>query len=351
MPEREQNLNYPGQRPGIPGRHDGGVAIRIVAFDDSRLDGAAALLVARHDEHRRHQPLLPSLDHDGARAAIQDEAAQAQPEGLGVAAVDGTRLRGYLLATSQDVAGRPAAWSGVAAQAVDDPIVIDDLYAAAAERWVAAGCKEHYVFVPAGSPSVASWFELSFGSSGALALRNLAPLPTIPPLTHVRIRRSTPDDLPAIARLDSSMAETIRASPSFGGLPAQELEQIESEWADTWERDDLTHFVAELVGSAGAPGGTGAGSHSVVGHVLMYRRSPDLRVPPGSIDLAAAATERAVRGQGVGLAMTAHVIEWARGDGFTALTADWRMSNVGARRFWPARGFEPVFLRLHRSIP
>ena len=43
----------------------------------------------------------------------------------------------------------------------------------------------------------------------------------------------------------------------------------------------------------------------IVGHLLLYRRpSGDLRVPPDSIDLANAATDPALRGSGVGVALT-----------------------------------------------
>jgi hypothetical protein len=33
------------------------------------------------------------------------------------------------------------------------------------------------------------------------------------------------------------------------------------------------------------------------------------------------------------------------------MVTDWRVTNLLASRFWQRRGFEPVFLRLYRSIP
>jgi GNAT superfamily N-acetyltransferase len=89
----------------------------------------------------------------------------------------------------------------------------------------------------------------------------------------------------------------------------------------------------------------------VVGHLLLFRRPPDLRVPQDSIDLAAASTEPEQRGTGVGRALTAHAIRWARENGHARMTIDWRMTNLWASRFWPRRGFRPAFLRVYRNIP
>jgi GNAT superfamily N-acetyltransferase len=89
----------------------------------------------------------------------------------------------------------------------------------------------------------------------------------------------------------------------------------------------------------------------IVGHTLLYRRPPDLRVPPDAIDLAQGSTEPEARGTGVGRALTEHVIRWAHEHGHPAMTTDWRLTNLWASRFWPQRGFRVAFLRLYRSIP
>jgi hypothetical protein len=49
--------------------------------------------------------------------------------------------------------------------------------------------------------------------------------------------------------------------------------------------------------------------------------------------------------------MTAHVLAWAKANGFASMTTDWRMTNLMAARFWPRRGFREAFIRLYRSIP
>ena len=53
----------------------------------------------------------------------------------------------------------------------------------------------------------------------------------------------------------------------------------------------------------------------------------------------------------MGRALTEHVLAWAHEQGIPVMTTDWRMTNLWASRFWPKRGFRPVFLRLYRHIP
>lgn len=106
-------------------------------------------------------------------------------------------------------------------------------------------------------------------------------------------------------------------------------DEFREDWLDTWENADFTHFIAERSGR-------------IVGHALLYRRpTGDLRIPEANIDLAHAATLPDVRGSGVGLALTAHVLAWAHDAGYRSMTTDWREVNLLSSRFWPRRGFRP----------
>jgi GNAT superfamily N-acetyltransferase len=191
--------------------------------------------------------------------------------------------------------------------------------------------------VPALPELVDPWFRLSFGGSAALAMRETSPEPAVD--AGVSVRGGTPDDVRAAAQLDRLMGESMLPSPSFSRHEPADEATIAEEWADTWENmETYRHFVAERDGR-------------IVGHILLYRRPPDLRVPADSIDLAQASTQPAERGSGVGVALTHHVIRWAHDHGYPTMVTDWRMTNLLASRFWPKRGFRPSFLRLYRSIP
>ena len=127
-------------------------------------------------------------------------------------------------------------------------------------------------------------------------------------------------------------------SPSFSDRPARRTRSCVEDWRGTWDEEQFVHFVAERDGE-------------VVGHILLYKRPHDLRVPRDSIDLAAASTLPAARGSGAGRALTEHVLHWAHENGYPTMITDWRMTNLLASRFWPKRGFRPTFLRLYRALP
>src|SRR5689334_13349872 len=129
--------------------------ITVVPFDDGHRAAAAALLSARHGEHRAAEPLLPAAD-----PAAQVRGAVA--EGRGVVAISGGELVGFLVGRiGQDHLGQhvtvgPGAWAAAA------PEIVGDLYSAAAARWVEGGVARHYVFVPGLPRYQDPWFRLGF---------------------------------------------------------------------------------------------------------------------------------------------------------------------------------------------
>jgi GNAT superfamily N-acetyltransferase len=301
----------------------------IVPFTDAHLDDAAALLAVRHERHREAEPLLPG-DVD-FRAELEREWQRASASGV----FGGD---GFLIGAPHEVAGIWWLRVELAGQALDgDRERMRDLYAAAAARWVDEGHTKQAVFVPSHDAElVDAWFRLGFGGSATLALRETGPEESFD--GDVEIRRGTPDDFSETARLDREVSSAMEPSPSFSELPLQSVEELEAEWREDADSDKYELFVAEREGR-------------IVGHTVLYRRAPDLRVPRGSIDLAQGSTEPAARGTGVGRALTAHVLRWAHEHDYPVMTIDWRTTNLWASRFWPKRGFRPVFLRLYRSIP
>jgi GNAT superfamily N-acetyltransferase len=302
----------------------------IVPFSDAHLDDAAALLAARHARHREAEPLLPELADP--REAVEREWRLEGASGVFAG-------NAYLFASPLHVRGTTWMRVGIAGQAIEgDREPMRDVYAVAGRRWLDEGLTEHDVFVPSyDAELVDAWFRLSFGASAVLAIRETGPKIEEPFDGDVTIRRGTPHDFEEAARLDIEMTEALREAPSFSKLPLQTQAELATEWhEEISELDEL--FVAERDGR-------------ILGLLLLYRRPPDLRVAPNSIDLAQASTEPEARGTGVGRALTEHAIGWAHDNGFPVMTTDWRMTNLWASRFWPKRGFRPAFLRVYRSIP
>jgi GNAT superfamily N-acetyltransferase len=303
--------------------------LEVVPFADEHVEAAAALLAARHARHREAEPLLPA-DVD-FRAEVEREWRQEGASGVFAG-------NAYLIASPQTFPTTRWMRVGVAGQAIEgDRERMRDLYAAASQRWLDDGHTKHAVFVPTyDADLVDAWFRLSFGASAALALRETGSEESFD--GGVEIRRGTQDDFGEMARLDVEMSAAMQPAPSFSEMPLQPVEEVEAEWRNDPDQDAFEMFVAERDGR-------------IVGHIVLYRRPPDLRVAPNGIDLAAASTEPQARGTGVGRALTAHVLRWAREHGYPVMTTDWRMTNLWASRFWPRRGFRVAFLRLYRSIP
>ena len=302
----------------------------IRPFTDADVDAAAEMLAQRHSRHREKEPLLPA-DVD-FRAQIESEWRVDGASGV-------ISESGYLFARPQPYGGSGLTWmlAGIGGHVVlGDPEDARDLYAAAAAAWHDAGHVRHAVFVPASYTAlVDAWFRVSFGASAALATRETTPEP--PPEPAVELRRGTPDDLDASAHLHREMSDSMLPAPSFSDF-RHTHEEVVDEWRGTWDEEQYVHFVAERDGE-------------VAGHILLYKRPHDLRVPRDSIDLAGASTFPAARGSGVGRALTEHVLHWAHENGYPTMITDWRMTNLLASRFWPKRGFRPTFLRLYRALP
>ena len=295
-------------------------SLEIHAFSDDFREAAARLLAERHRRERDAEPLLPE---------IADYAAHL-PRGEGAVATRGGEVVAYVIARVDGDRGAV----GMAGCAASEPEAVRDVYAHLASGWPA----RHQVLVPVSERElVDAWFRLAFGCQFMLAVRETGDAERVD--FGGSIRPGTPDDLPAVATFDRILWELQAASPSFSGLDV-DAEDFEAEWADTWDDSEgFPHFVAELDGR-------------VVGHAMLYRRpTGDLRVPRDNIDLAHAATLDEVRGRGVGLALTAHVLGWAHEHGYRSMTTDWRSVNLLSSRFWPARGWRPTHYRLYRAVP
>jgi GNAT superfamily N-acetyltransferase len=284
---------------------------------------AARLLAERFAAQRRAEPLLPEIDdfHDHL------------PDEDGLVATRGGEAVAYLAGAVED----DMAWVRLGGVAASEPEAVRDLFAVMAERW---NVMRFQVFVPSSDEGLLDvFFRLAFGCQAAFAVRETEPAAGVE--FDGTIRPSTPDDLEPVARFDEILWQHQARTPSFSGRTVPGLDHFREEWSTLWDEVDEfpAHFVAEREGR-------------VVGHALLYLRPEgDLRVPARNIDLAHVATLDDVRGSGVGLALTAHVLAWAHEQGYRSMTTDWRAVNLLSSRFWPRRGFRPQYLRLYRSVP
>lgn len=305
----------------------------VRAFDEADVEGAAALLVERHERHRAAQPRLAPLE-DGREEVTQ--AWKAEGAAGAVALVDG-RVAAYLIGSVRENEWwHRHVWVGLAGHAAREPEVIRNLYRFLAERWVEDGAELHVALVPAVPELAEPWFRLAFAHMQAHGIRESGaeerPLPA-----GVSVRFGTIDDLRATPALATQIWDHHTGPSTFTGLTVPPVEEFLADWQRTLESPGVVYFVAEKDGR-------------VLGHLLLEPEAHDLARPPGSIYLAVAATLPEARGTGAGVALTERALAWAKEAGYETVQTDWRVANLESSRFWPRRGFQETFYRLARRV-
>jgi ribosomal protein S18 acetylase RimI-like enzyme len=315
--------------------------LEIQPFSAEHVEGAAALLEERHARHRAVEPGLPEkVDYHA-----EIEALLSTEERSGAAAIRAGELVGYLLGVHRDneIWGSNT-WVEYAGHAVREPELVRDLYAAAAEEWLARGRDRHYALVPASDHELLdAWFRLSFGAQHAAGIQETPTSPDGPP-PKVVVRRATSDDLDVAMALDLELPRHQERSPVFGpAAPPGITDEDRQEFLSEVDDPEVALFLAEI-------------GDKPVGELLMVpvERSSmhsGLARPERAAFLTFAATLPEARGSGAGLALTNAGLTWAREQGYPVTVVDWRETNLLASRFWPRRGFRRTFLRLYRAIP
>ena len=317
--------------------------LELLPFDASHVPDAGRLLAARHRAHRQAEPLLSARHEDPAACEAEVSAVLALDDASGAVAVRDGRVIGYLLgAPKPGATWGPNVWvesAGLAAEEAED---LRDLYAAAATRWVDEGRTAHYVLVPAhDQAAVGAWFRLAFGHQHTHAIREV---PTEPPSAPacVVVRRAVRADIPALARLDLELPLHQGLAPTFSAGDLGSYEESVQEWEEDFGDPEFATFVAEhdgrVVGSA-------------VGCALDKSSTNNgLARPENAGFLGFAAVFPADRGLGAGRALGEAVLDWSREQRHSRVVTDWRATNLLSSRAWPALGFRPTYLRLHRLL-
>ena len=299
----------------------------IVPFTPEHLEGAAELLAARHRRHREAEPLLSARYEDPAVAREEIGAAYALLDASGSAAVEGSRVVGYLL--------------GASGHAVEEPETARALYAVAATRWLAEGRNAHYALLPSHDTAlVQTWFRLAFGWQHTHAIRE--PAAAGPVREGLVVRQPTRDEIPELARLDMVLTDHQALSPTFSSSPPDVYEERVADWEEDFDNPKFWNVVVEhdsaLVGSA-----VGCDLEVSSSHAGPAR-------PDSAAFLGFAAVLPEARGLGVGRALGEAVSQLALEKGYPSLVTDWRETNLLSSRAWRGLGYRDTFTRVHRLV-
>jgi ribosomal protein S18 acetylase RimI-like enzyme len=316
----------------------------VVPFSEEHLDDAARLLAARQARHREAEPALPERYEDPAAAREEIEQLRQMEGASGTVALREGRVVGYLIGTSRETEmWGENVWVELAGHAVEGPEDVRDLYGEAAARWVDEGRTRHYAFVPAADSGLLdAWFRLGFGHQHAHALQEVTPRQVaLPP--GIEIRDPREGEIEELIEVDLALPEHQSRSPVFSTIGRPPREELRKEWVSTLAGDEEHVIVAYQDGKPVA-----------VWSVLAVEGSSQHRGlgrPERAAFLGFASTLPEARSSGLGLALTDASFNWAAENGYEVMVTDWRVTNLLSSRFWPKRGFRPVFFRLYRSIP
>ncbi len=223
------------------------------------------------------------------------------------------------------------AWSGLGDHSADEPELYRDLYAVAGQSWLDQGATSHYVVVPADEPVLRAWLGVAFAIQQVIAERPLGDVVEPKAPEGFTIRRGGLDDLDAAALLAPIITDLQIEAPVWSGLERPTDQQFRESMREALADSEATWFLAERDGAA-------------LGFLLLWADPGE----PISLDVAATLPES--RGAGVGSALTAYALWWAKQQGHDRMKVDWRVANLLASRFWPKRGFRPTAYRLVRYL-
>lgn len=328
----------------------------IVPFLPEHLEQAAALLADRHRHDRIYAPDLPPEYEDSAATLPILRDLLATEGNSGMVALRGGRVAGYLVGTldlgapTHVYAGfaHPRAvdipYAGYAGGAGDGASLYPRLYAALAREWVRGGLIGHTITLPTRPDALELWGDLGFGRFVTLGVRGTDAVdePVAANGQGLEFRRATPDDEEEVSALTTELFRSFSDPPIFVPFLPETTPA-------------RRHFVTERLADPACPCWLAIARGRPVGMQLFVEPSsphwhqPELETPPRSLYLSLACTAPEARSVGVGAALTAHTMAWARQAGYDCCVAHFLTASRAAT-FWQRLGFRPLTHWLARTI-
>ena len=226
-------------------------------------------------------------------------------------------------------------WIGPDGASFDNTDTLSDLYSAAGAAWIERGALEHYVWTIDDLASTQPWYELGFARMhmrGVLSLESHRDheLPE-----GYTLRRGGVEDIDIAVALDDELDAVQRVGPSFSiGL---DHSSKRDELLETLEDPEVHHYVVQY-------------GEQPVAQCITFPLPPRRGSFDHTLHLSAVTVDAEHRHYGVGTAMVDAALRDAHRAGFEYVETNWRVTNRRARNYWLGYGFEPTYVRLHRTI-
>lgn len=329
--------------------------VDVLPFRSTDIAEAAVLLAARHQAARADLPLLPATYEEPLAAGQAIERLLQNQECAGFVAMADGDMVGYLLGRRQvspetnimaikfDQRAMVVPFAGFAAKPANEAMVLRELYAEAAGRWVDEGFFAHYVTTALAPAAIGPWFSLGFGQRVVHGIRRIEDSTGASGSdggAGFTARRATSKDRDAVHQLIGDLIRHHAPSPIFMPYLPEAVKSERHEIAAWLSDAAVAYFLADVDGE---PVGV-IGLHPADAFV------DELRRPEQSAYLYIGHVRSGVRGHGLGTSLVEHGLRWAAESGYQSCVVGWYTAGGLASRFWPNRGFLPVTTRLERRV-
>jgi len=226
-------------------------------------------------------------------------------------------------------------WIGPDGASFDNTDILSDLYSAAGARWIEHGALEHYVWTIDDVASTQPWYEMGFARMHMRGVLRLGDRRDHDLPDGYTLRRGGVEDIEIAVALDDELDAVQRIGPSFSiGL---DHSNKRDELLETLEDPDVHHYIVQHGETPVA---------QCITFPLPHRRGSFEH----TLHLSAVTVNAEHRHESIGTAMVDAAFRDASNVGFEYVETNWRVTNRRARNFWLDFGFEPTYVRLHRTI-
>lgn len=293
--------------------------MQVVSFTAAHVAQAAHIAKQNYEEERGFVPALPPVEN------LPDLMPFAQ-NGLGVAAVDGDTLLGFLCGTSPfqnafrstDATGifSPMGANGVVGK--NRANTYARLYQAAGEKWAGAGASSHAVCLYAHDKETQEqFFRYGFGLRCVDAIRGMDEI-AVPSCEDIEFSELMSDEFSQILPFDHMLDAHMAASPTFILRPSETA----ASFVDKAIRNCCRFFVARVNGEIAA--------------FDKIERDGETFIcdTPGYLHITGAFCQPVYRGRAVYQNLLNYIIRTLKTEGYTRIGTDFESINPTAYGFW-----------------